>query len=90
MFFVSVVITLLFVNPTGFFIRPFTLTENQFLIIHLCFFFLLAPIVFPIVCDFNRNVSVGFVRRVHKACIDKYPFLYRNVMAGKLFVKLRQ
>lgn len=60
MLFVSVVITLLFVNSTDFFIRPFTLTDNLFLIILLCFFFHLAPIVFPVVCDFNRNVSVGF------------------------------
>ena len=27
---------------------------------------------------------------LHKACIDKHPFPDRNVMAGKLFVKLRQ
>ncbi|GAA5580686.1 hypothetical protein Pgin03_01682 [Porphyromonas gingivalis] len=90
MLFVSVVITLLFVNPTGFFIRPFTPADNLFLIILLCLFFLLAPIVLPVVCDFNRNASVGFVRRLHKACIDKHPFPYRNVMARKLFVKLRQ
>lgn len=76
MLFVSVVITLLFVNPTGFFIRPFTLTDNLFLIILLCLFFRLAPIVFPVVCDFNRNGSVGFVWRVHKACIDEHPFPY--------------